>query len=52
MNYSVQNLTQIADCNALLTWAAKEKADLNFKRLSDERLTVRWRPTPERSPQI
>jgi hypothetical protein len=31
MNYSVINLTQVADCNVLLTWAAKEKADLEFK---------------------
>lgn len=42
MNYSITNLTQIADCNALLSWAAKEQADLNFKRLSDERLTARY----------
>lgn len=42
MNYSVQNLTQVADCDALLNWAAKEKADLNFKKLSDERMTARY----------
>jgi hypothetical protein len=42
MNYSIKNLTQIADCNALLSWATKEQADLNFKRLSDERLTARY----------
>ena len=47
MNYSVNNLTQVADCNALLTWAAKEKSDLNFKRLSDERLTVRFAETSQ-----
>lgn len=42
MNYSVSYLTQVTDCNALLSWAAKEKADLNFKKLSDERMTVRY----------
>jgi hypothetical protein len=45
MTYSVTNLTQVADCDALLTWAAKEKADLDYKRLSDERLTARYAET-------
>lgn len=45
MNYSVNNLTQVADCNALLTWAGREKADLAFKKLSDERLTSRFAET-------
>lgn len=43
--YTITNLTQIADCDALLTWAAKEKEDLNFKKLSDQRLTVRFAQT-------
>ncbi|QBZ98850.1 hypothetical protein [Flavobacterium sangjuense] len=47
MNYSVHNLTQVSDCNALLTWAAREKSDLNFKKLSDERLTVRFAETSQ-----
>ena len=47
MTYSVNNLTQVADCNALLAWAAKEKADLTFKRLSDERLTTRYAETSQ-----
>ena len=47
MNYSVQNLTQVSDCDALLTWAAREKSDLNFKKLSDERLTVRFAETSQ-----
>ncbi|WP_284653286.1 hypothetical protein [Flavobacterium terrisoli] len=47
MNYSVSALTQISDCDALLTWANKEKADLNFKKLSDERLTVRYAETAQ-----
>ncbi len=47
MIYSVSALTQISDCDALLNWAAKEKADLNFKKLSDERLTVRYAETSQ-----
>jgi hypothetical protein len=47
MNYSITNLTQVADCDALLSWAAKEQADLNFKRLSDERLTTRFAETAQ-----
>jgi hypothetical protein len=47
MNYSITNLTQVADCDALLSWAAKEQADLNFKRLSDERLTNRFAETAQ-----
>ena len=45
MNYSVNNLTTVADCMALLSWAAREKADLNYKKLSDERLTTRFAET-------
>ena len=44
---TITNLTQIADCNALLAWAGKEKADLVFKRISDERLTVRYADTSQ-----
>lgn len=39
MSYSVNKITTVADCDLLLAWAAKEKADLNFKKLSEERLT-------------
>jgi hypothetical protein len=39
MSYSINKITTIADCNLLLAWAAKEKANLNFKKLSEERLT-------------
>ena len=45
MNYSVNNLTEVADCNVLLSMAAREKADLDFKKLSDERLTTRFAET-------
>ena len=47
MNYSVNNLSTAADCDALLSWAAKEKADLNFKMLSDERLTSKYAETSQ-----
>lgn len=42
MNYSVQNLTTVADCNQLLNWASREKSELEFKKLSDERQTARF----------
>lgn len=47
MNYSVQTLTTVAECNVLLAKAAKEKADLNFKKLSDERMTARFTETSQ-----
>jgi hypothetical protein len=37
----------LADCDALLAWAAKEKADLTFKKLSDERMTERFSETSQ-----
>jgi len=43
--YSVSNLTTIADCDVLLTMANKEKADLTFKKLSEERLVNRYSST-------
>ena len=45
MNYSLQNLTQVADCNVLLAMATKEKANLTFKKMSDERMTARFTET-------
>lgn len=45
MNYTVQNLTQVADCDVLLSLAQKEKADLTFRKLSVERLTDRYAET-------
>ena len=45
MNYSISNLTEVADCNELLTWAAREKGDLEYRKLSDERLTARYAET-------
>jgi hypothetical protein len=37
MAYSVSKISTTADCDLLLTMAAKEKADLQFKKLSGER---------------
>ena len=34
MSYSVNKITTVADCDLLLAWAAKEKADLEFKKNS------------------
>lgn len=45
MNYSINNITQVADCDVLLTWAEKEKADLTYKKLSEERLTTKYTET-------
>jgi hypothetical protein len=39
MSYSISKITTVADCDLLLAWAAKEKTDLIFKKLSEERLT-------------
>jgi len=39
-NYSISNLNEVADCIELLSWAAREKSDLDFKRISDERLVA------------
>jgi hypothetical protein len=43
--YSVTNLTTIADCDVLLTMANKEKSDLAFKKLSEERLVTNYSTT-------
>ena len=45
MIYSVSNLTSIADCDVLLTSVGKERADLEFKRLSEERLANKYATT-------
>ena len=43
--YSVTNITTIADCYVLLTMTNKEKADLTFKKLSEERLVTNYSTT-------
>ena len=45
MEYSVQNLTEVTDCDSLLTWAQNEKSDLDFKALSDTRLITKYSTT-------
>lgn len=45
MLYSVTQITSIPDCDLLLSMAAKEKADQDFKRLLEERLTVNYSET-------
>ncbi len=45
MAYSINNITQVADCDVLLAWAEKEKADLLFKKLSEERLVTKFSDT-------
>ena len=45
MSYSISNITEVADCNVLLAWATKEKANLVFKKLSIERVTTKYAET-------
>lgn len=45
MDYSISNLTQVTDCDALVAWAVKEKADLNYKKITYERLTQKYAET-------
>lgn len=42
MSYSVQNLSEVTDCEMLITLSQKERADLEFKKLSAERLTAKY----------
>ncbi|MEO6176388.1 MAG: hypothetical protein ABIP27_14650 [Flavobacterium circumlabens] len=45
MGYSIKRITQVADCDVLLTWAAREKADLDFELLSEDSLTDKFETT-------
>lgn len=45
MDYAVTNLTQVADYDVLLTWAARERADVAFKKTAEERLIVKYAET-------
>jgi hypothetical protein len=47
MNYSLMNLTQVTDCDALLAWAAKEKANLLYQKTTDERFAVKYAETSQ-----
>ncbi len=45
MAYSISGITQVADCDVLLTSAGKEKAELEFKKLSEERMVTKYTTT-------
>lgn len=47
MNYSLHNFTAVADCDVLIQRATREKADLDYKKLSEERMTVRFAETSQ-----
>ena len=43
--YSFNKLTSATDCDVLLNWAQKERADLAFRKIADERLTQNYSST-------
>jgi len=43
--YSFINVTQVTDCDVLISWAEKEKAELIFKKILEERLTTKYSST-------
>jgi hypothetical protein len=43
--YSLSRITTVADCDALLLWAGREKSDLAFKKYSVERVTTNYNST-------
>lgn len=45
MSYSISGVTTTEDCDVLLTSADKEKAELEFKKLSEERLVNKYATT-------
>lgn len=45
MMYSFNKLTSATDCDVLLNWAQKERADLAFRKIADERLTQNYSST-------
>lgn len=45
MSYSITAVTTTADCDVLLASAEKEKAELEFKKLSEERLVNKYATT-------
>ena len=47
MAYSISGITQVADCDVLLTSAGKEKAELEFKKLSEERMVTKYTTTSD-----
>lgn len=45
MEYSVHNLTEVTDCDSLLTWAQNEKGSLNLKSLNETSLINKYSTT-------
>lgn len=45
MNYNISLLTQVEDCDAILTWAGNEKVDLLLKKSVEERQIVKFSMT-------
>jgi len=45
MKYSISNLKEVTDCIELLSWAERERSDLDIKRILDERFAVRFTGT-------
>lgn len=43
--YSIQKLTQVSDCDVLLSWAQREKEDLELKKLNEIKLTKNYSDT-------
>jgi len=49
MKYSISNLKEVTDCIELLSWAERERSDLDIKRILDERFAVRFTGTAGRN---
>jgi len=45
MKYSISNLKEVTDRIELLSWAERERSDLDIKRILDERFAVRFTGT-------
>lgn len=45
MNYSVSNLNEVADCIEMLSWATREKDDLDHRRRNELRLVTKYAET-------
>lgn len=45
MIYTITTLTQIADCDVVLTWAGRERDTLSFKKTAEERLITKFAET-------
>ncbi|SHI91882.1 hypothetical protein [Flavobacterium terrae] len=43
--YSIEKLTQVSDCDAVLTWAQTEKENLELKKLNESKLTRNYANT-------